>query len=339
MRVIRRICAVLLGFVFFIAGILKLMDPVGAALVVEEYLKFFHLDFLHFGKDVIACALALIETLLGAGLITGVWRRIIAWISLGFLGFFTIITAILWIYNPPMDCGCFSEAIHLSHSATFFKNLILLFLWAASFVPFRTMEPTRKIKYISFSISSISVCLFLLYSLFSLPLIEFGDFRPGAELEDSQTVLSFSNVSSEYVDSLAYNPKTLIISVYDTDKIDSTQWDKISSTLHSASENGYTALLLLSARSEEVFNDDLLPYCYFADRKTLMTLNRSNGGASYLSDGQVIAKWPVHKLPKEETLIEYLASDSVDTFMEQTNASNLKMQGFLLYVFAVMLLL
>ena len=69
MRVIRRINAVLIGFVFFLAGILKLMDPVGARLVVEEYLKFLHLNFLMGGAGFIGSGMALLEALVGAALI------------------------------------------------------------------------------------------------------------------------------------------------------------------------------------------------------------------------------------------------------------------------------
>ena len=39
---IKRFCGFITGFVFFIGGILKLMDPVGAGLVMGEYLDFMH---------------------------------------------------------------------------------------------------------------------------------------------------------------------------------------------------------------------------------------------------------------------------------------------------------
>ena len=83
MRIIRRISAVIVGFTFFIAGLLKLMDPVGAGLVVDEYLKFLHLGFLRFASDFLGSAAALCETVIGIALITGVWRKVTAWITLG----------------------------------------------------------------------------------------------------------------------------------------------------------------------------------------------------------------------------------------------------------------
>ena len=65
MRTIRRFSAVLIGIVFFVSGMLKLMDPVGTSLIVEEYLKFFRLGFLHFADYALGACLALAETILG----------------------------------------------------------------------------------------------------------------------------------------------------------------------------------------------------------------------------------------------------------------------------------
>ena len=42
----KRFCGFATGVVFFIGGILKLMDPVGAGLVIKEYLDFLHLGFM-----------------------------------------------------------------------------------------------------------------------------------------------------------------------------------------------------------------------------------------------------------------------------------------------------
>ena len=43
---LRRLCAFLIGVVFLLAGIFKLLDPVGAGLVMEGYFRFFHVTFL-----------------------------------------------------------------------------------------------------------------------------------------------------------------------------------------------------------------------------------------------------------------------------------------------------
>ena len=44
---------VILGMVLLVAGLLKLMDPVGAGLVMDEYFNFFHLGFLNCSEGVL----------------------------------------------------------------------------------------------------------------------------------------------------------------------------------------------------------------------------------------------------------------------------------------------
>ena len=112
---IRRFCAILIGLVFLASGLLKLLDPVGTGLIVSEYFKFFHLGFLQGTAKALGMALSLVEAATGAALISGVFRKTTAFITSLLVVFFTIITLILWIAKPEMDCGCFGEAIHLSH--------------------------------------------------------------------------------------------------------------------------------------------------------------------------------------------------------------------------------
>ena len=59
----KRFCGFITGFVFFISGILKLMDPVGTGLIIKEYLDFMHLGFLDPAAKVFGAVLALIMIL------------------------------------------------------------------------------------------------------------------------------------------------------------------------------------------------------------------------------------------------------------------------------------
>ncbi len=340
MRTVKRISAVVIGFVFFFAGLFKLMDPVGAELVVEEYFKFLHLGFMRPLSGFVGSAGAILETILGAALITGVWRQIIGTVTLAVLGFFTVLTAITLIFNPSMDCGCFGEAIHLTHLQSFVKNLVLLVLWAVAFVPLNLQEPTRKVKYVSFAIAGISVCLFFLYSSLSIPLIDFTDYKPGAELSESG--LSFSDASGEYADSLSLGERVLVASVYEPAKLSEHKWQKISALIEQASAAGFTPLVLTASYPEEISElagPELLQYTYFADRKALLTLNRSNGGATYIADGQIVAKWSINRPPTAEKLASLAGTNPTESLITENNGPKLKLQAFLLYVFAVMLLL
>ena len=179
---IRRFCAVLIGLVFLASGLLKLLDPVGTGLIVSEYFKFFHLSFLQGTAKALGMVLSLVEAITGAALISGVFRKTTAIVTSVLVVFFTIITLILWIAKPEMDCGCFGEAIHLSHGQTLLKNLVLLALAALAFIPFQNFGVPRKGKYVAFFLAIPSLIFALCHNARHLPMIDFTEFAPGTEL-------------------------------------------------------------------------------------------------------------------------------------------------------------
>ena len=335
----KRICAVIIGMVLLVAGILKMMDPVGSGLVMDEYLNFFHLGFLKGGSRLIACALALIESLLGAALIAGVWRKVVAIVSGGLLALFTILTIILYLAKPDMDCGCFGEIIHLNHTQTLLKNLALDALWCLAFIPIGRLGLPQRVKYVSFSLAAVSLVLFLLFSALSIPLRDYTSFKPGTELDEHP--LYFYDANYVYADSLATEGKVMVVSAYDA--LEKTQTDRIAEFSRVASESGYTVLLLMASTpdelSEEGISPALLSGTYFGDRKELLTLNRSNGGVTYIADGQVIRKWAFRSLPDAEELATIKDKAPMDVLLARQNRTRALFQGFTLYVFAVLMLL
>ena len=169
---------------------------------------------------------------------------------------------------------------------------------------------------------------------------EDADFSSG----ELPTVLSFSDVDGNYVDSLALSGPVLAVSAFDPARLSDAKWSDIESVVRSSRQEGYLPLVLVSSTPSQIEalaggSPDLLSSVYFADRKTLLTLNRSNGGYTYIADGQIIQKWSSRKAPSREYLAEISDDDPVEVFVSISNSSSLKFQGFMLYVFAVMLLL
>lgn len=335
----RRICEVLIGLVFFVAGTLKLMDPVGSGLIMDEYIKFFHLGFLRFASHFLASALALFECVLGSALIAGVWRKAVGVVSGITILFFTIITLILFIAKPAMDCGCFGEFIHLGHGQTLTKNLILAALWLLAFMPFRDLGSPQRIKYASFGIAAVSSFLFLLYSLLSIPLRDYTEYQPGNELSN----FYFSDAAGEYADSLALKGNVLVISSYDPHKLKPAKMDRIAAGLRAAEETSYTPLFLVASTPDDISqvstDPALLSQTYFADRKVLMTFNRANGGATMISDSQIIRKWSGRALPDAEDLESAKEKAPMDYMISSLNRTRALFQGYLIYVLAVLMLL
>ena len=388
---LKRFCGFIAGFVFFIAGILKLLDPVGTGLIMKEYFDFLHIGFLSPAAKVLGVITAFAETAIGTALVTGIWRKPAAIAALAFQGFFTILTLFLVIFNPEMDCGCFGEAIHLTHLQTFIKNVVLLVLLTAFAFPFRHLGGPKKHKYVSFGIVTVSVLAFTIYSWIYIPLVDYTAFRPAVALqagnafetsyddmfeavfvyekdgsqeeftlghlpdstwafvetktvmkegfEDSTVSLSFHDGEGNYADTLAAKGKVMIVSVYDTD-IRESDWRKIASFISESEEAGFTPLLLVSSAPELPAGClSLKEKMFISDYKTLITMNRSNGGATYFSDGYLICKWAFRVLPDKAELEDIHSGDDTEVIIGDSTSSSLGFQAFLLYVFAVMLLL
>lgn len=349
MKGIRRFCAGIIGVVFFIAGFLKLMDPVGAGLVVQDYFNFLHLRFLAPLSKAAGVAMALVETLLGAALITGVWRKIVGIVSGVVLAGFTILTAVLWAVGPEMDCGCFGEAVHLTHFQSFAKNVVLLLLWVVAFVHRGPELKPRKSKYAAFGVAALFVCLFAVYSLLTLPMMDFTSFKPGAlllqedEFDPDAPALPFCDIEGNYCDQLALEGNVLAVSCYEPRVLDSGKAESVASLFEAADSIGLRPLLLVAAAPDDLaalhLPERVLLDTYLADRRTLMTLNRSRLGATLLADGTVVTKWPSRLLPSQDRLTSLTATDPTEAVIDANNPRRLRVQGFLLFVFAVMLLL
>lgn len=389
-NVFRRFCAFVLGAVFLISGILKFMDPVGSEFIMKSYFNFLHIGFMDFSAKFFGVAFALTEAVLGAALMSGVWRKVVGIAVVALTTFFTLLTLVLLIFNPVMDCGCFGEAIHLTHLQTFVKNVILCALCCGAFIPMRELDRPVKVKYVSFALTACSLVALLIYSLVALPLKDYTAFHPGAMLQaaadeqykdfsepefiyekdgvtqafsldalpdsswnfvDSRirqddfaagTVLTLTDDAGEYCDSLATKGNVLVVSAYR--KLSAGRIEGIESLVADARAVGLTPIVLvpsddvLAAASEKhaALEDGLV---YYSDYKTLATLNRSNGGATWISDGQIVRKWSYTLRPSSEKLSAALAEDPTALALETQSKGSLALQSFLLYIFAVLLLL
>ena len=344
----RRFCALLIGLVFFVSGMLKLMDPVGTGLKMAEYFKFLHLDFLLPAGKGFGVAFALLEALVGAALVSGIARKLAAIVVLALIAFFTGLTLALYLVNPEMDCGCFGEAIHLTHLQSLMKNVVLLVLALIAFIPLSDGYEARKPKKWGFAVVSLLTLVFTVYSLRSLPLEDFTAFSYGSQIlsgatgdddlqEENLAVLSFSDVFGEYCDDLAGVGEVLAVSVYEPERLDSLQWARIATVVNDALVCGVRPLVLTpSADGVPMTLGECL---YFADYKTLLTMNRSNGGATYLSDGLIVDKWTLKDLPTGEDLSALLSSEPVEAAASSSTHGRLAFQGMLLLYVALLILL
>ncbi|MBQ2148927.1 MAG: DoxX family protein [Bacteroidales bacterium] len=329
MRFLRGLCRVLFALTFILSGILKLLDPVGTGLIVHEYLSFMHLDFLDSGAIVLGIALATLEFLIGICVLSGLRLRIVAWVALILTAFFTILTFYLMRFNPISDCGCFGEAIHLTNTQTFIKNVVLLVLAILIFLGRKRATrvapaPLEWVFIALFALVGLSVAL---RALATIPQVDFTAYRVGSSLDelaqenqarfettfiytkdghteeftldnlpddswtylDSKTVQLGGSTRMAQVDFTLDQMEgpVLAVSVHHPDALRAENVERIEAFRTAALAAGIQPVVYGPTETYET-----------ADWKSLLTLNRSNGGAVYFNDGTIVAKWANSELPK-----------------------------------------
>lgn len=173
------ICRLLLAITFIFSGFVKAIDPLGSQYKIGDYLTALGMagKIPEWVQLILSISLSGAEFTLGILLLLAIRRRLVSKLAFVLMLGMTLITLWLTISNPIQDCGCFGDAIHLTNSQTFIKNLVLL---VASIVV--TRLPLYQVRFISKTnqwiatyFTMIFIVIVSLLSLYHLPLF---DFRP-----------------------------------------------------------------------------------------------------------------------------------------------------------------
>ena len=120
----------ILGITFILSSIFKWIGLKTFALTVNDFCAFLGFNVLYGHGMVLAIVICSAELLLGVAAFVPRLKDYVAWVYLIVMGFFTYITYfnLVSLYGQIESCGCFGEVIHLTPSASFYKNVVLLIL-------------------------------------------------------------------------------------------------------------------------------------------------------------------------------------------------------------------
>lgn len=183
------IIRLLVGGLFIFSGLIKVNDPVGTAIKLEEYFDVFSNDiasfFVHFKEIALPLAVFLVvtEVVLGVMLILGVRLRLTVWALGLMIVFFTFLTFYSAYFNKVTDCGCFGDAIKLTPWESFTKDVILLVLIGILFL-FRKDLPNQHRPWahrIAFGSLAVSFII-AITAIRNLPFIDFRAYKEGVNI-------------------------------------------------------------------------------------------------------------------------------------------------------------
>ena len=177
-----RLVQMAVGGLFIFSGLVKMNDPVGFGFKLEEYFSetVLNIPFLEPFSLQLAVLLVIVEVLLGAALIFGLWKKLTLWLLTAMIVFFTFLTFWSAYFDQVTDCGCFGDAIPLTPWESFYKDVVLTVLiailwWGRDAIYSNWPRWIVNIKLVAIPVFCVA---FTTYVLRHLPYV---DFRPYAE--------------------------------------------------------------------------------------------------------------------------------------------------------------
>ena len=201
MRFIYSILRYLVGSIFIFSGLIKINDPVGTQIKLEEYFGVFSTDFTSLFELLvpfallISIALCTLEIIIGIALLMNYKMRIVLKLLLSLIVFFTFLTFYSAYFNKVTDCGCFGDAIKLTPWESFYKDIILLVFSISIYFLNKNLKNQVGIFYIKIFddkvfrngiiIVSTIICLIISFSAINfLPFIDFRAYKVGNYIPD-----------------------------------------------------------------------------------------------------------------------------------------------------------
>lgn len=178
---------VVVGGLFIFSGLIKLNDPVGTEIKLEEYFEVFATDFGSFFHVFIPFAmpigmvLIVLEIVLGIAVLINYRMKLTTLVLLVLIIFFTFLTGYSAILNKVTDCGCFGDAIKLTPWESFYKDLILIVFILHLFwyrKTYHAMLPVKQGHAVILAVTAISFFLGI-YAVRHLPFIDFRAYKIG----------------------------------------------------------------------------------------------------------------------------------------------------------------
>ncbi|HEX7493846.1 MAG TPA: BT_3928 family protein [Bacteroidales bacterium] len=190
MKILSKICRIIIGLVFIFSGTVKAIDPLGSAYKFHDYFQAFNITFLNNLSLPLAIFLCTAEFIAGFSVLSGFRQKTGILGVLALMTIFTPLTLILAITNPVSDCGCFGDAIHLTNWQTFGKNIVLIILAIILYAERKQVKALYN-KTIEWSIVTGVIVLFILFSLANiryLPVIDFLPYKKGVKIADKMII-------------------------------------------------------------------------------------------------------------------------------------------------------
>ncbi len=180
---------IIVGILFIFSGLVKANDPLGLSYKMQEFFDVWSqapaLTTLMHNLNNYALPFSIImntlEIVLGIALLVGWKPKLVSWLLLLLIIFFTFLTGYAVLSGKIRTCGCFGDCIPLTAVQSFLKDIILCILIIILVTGARFIHPVFNNIQAGFFIllSLFLVVVFQFYVLKHLPVTDCLPFKKG----------------------------------------------------------------------------------------------------------------------------------------------------------------
>lgn len=184
MKYFLQFCRIAVGCLFIFSGVIKLNDPVGTQIKMEEYFEVFGTHFMIPFTLYVAVFMCVAEVALGFALLFFYRMRYTATALLALIVFFTFLTFYSAFFNKVTDCGCFGDFIKLKPWTSFWKDIVLTILILPLFIYRNKLTAgfDNKKGDIIVGVGTLASLWFAIYCITHLSVWDFRAYKVGANI-------------------------------------------------------------------------------------------------------------------------------------------------------------
>lgn len=263
LKIASHVARFVIGLVFIISGVTKVVDPWATAIKIEEYFTLYSLEILMPATMWLSIWLSSAEMMMGSMMILKVRIRMVSIFVLFSISFFTILTFLSATVMPVEDCGCFGEVVRLTPTQSFLKNITLL---PFAFIVFWRYRRDKILNFNTKELVAAGLLFFLifgtaLYSFLNLPVVDLLPYRKGVNLAE-QVARDRAALKSEFSTSLVYRNRVSgelrEFELTDTEWHDDNVWEWVETKSVNTSvstDESMAPFALLNSHGEDVTLD------------------------------------------------------------------------------------
>lgn len=190
MKAIVTLVRILVGILFIFSGLVKANDPLGLSYKMQEFFEVWQLHGWNDTTLALSVLMNAFEIIAGFALLIGWQFRLISWLLLLLIVFFTFLTGYTYVTGMPKNCGCFGDCLPISSQTSFLKDVVLTILIIFLLLKSKYVKPllTRKAGVFVLIVVIFASFGFQYYTLNHLPVVDCLPFKKGNNILEKRQV-------------------------------------------------------------------------------------------------------------------------------------------------------